>query len=102
MGLPLFDPSLVLSDEKAVLYLGQLLQTRKDKGEPPLTLIATGPLTNYALLLTLYPELHNQIKQIIFMGGSIGPGNWTPCAEFNILVQNTTFFALTISNPGSH
>jgi pyrimidine-specific ribonucleoside hydrolase len=86
MGLPSFDPSVVLSDEKAVLYLGRLLQTRKDRGEPPLTLIATGPLTNYALLLTLYPELHNQIEQIIFMGGSIGPGNWTPCAEFNILV----------------
>ncbi|KAI8329537.1 inosine-uridine preferring nucleoside hydrolase family protein [Chlamydoabsidia padenii] len=86
-GLPCFDPLLVLKDEKAVLYLAHLLQTRKEAGEVPLTLIATGPLTNYALLLTLYPELCDQIKQIIFMGGSIGPGNWTPCAEYNILVD---------------
>ncbi|KAI8093074.1 N-D-ribosylpurine ribohydrolase [Halteromyces radiatus] len=80
---PAYDPSLVQSDEKAVLYLARLIQGMDE----PITLIATGPLTNYALLLTLYPELHSKIKQILFMGGAISSGNRTPCSEFNVLAD---------------
>jgi purine nucleosidase len=48
-------------------------------------LVATGALTNVALLLLLYPEVKSSIKQIVLMGGAIGIGNRSPVAEFNIL-----------------
>ncbi|MGL5421187.1 MAG: nucleoside hydrolase, partial [Plesiomonas shigelloides] len=53
----------------------------------PVTLVPTGPLTNIALLLSAHPELKAKIGQIVLMGGSAGPGNWTPAAEFNIYVD---------------
>lgn len=53
----------------------------------PVTLVPTGPLTNVAALLLAYPELKEKIGHISLMGGGIGHGNWTPAAEFNILVD---------------
>jgi inosine-uridine nucleoside N-ribohydrolase len=50
----------------------------------PLTIIATGPLTNAGTLLQRYPDLAERIERIALMGGAIGLGNWTPAAEFNI------------------
>jgi inosine-uridine nucleoside N-ribohydrolase len=47
-----------------------------------ITLVATGPLTNVALLLARYPEV--QPKRIVLMGGAIAEGNVTPAAEFNV------------------
>jgi inosine-uridine nucleoside N-ribohydrolase len=46
------------------------------------TLVATGPLTNVALLLERYPEARPD--RIVLMGGAIAEGNTTPAAEFNI------------------
>jgi len=46
------------------------------------TLVAVGPLTNVALLLALHPDARPD--RIVLMGGSIGLGNVTPAAEFNI------------------
>jgi inosine-uridine nucleoside N-ribohydrolase len=58
----------------------QLRQARQ-----PVTLVPTGPLTNIALLLAIYPELMNEkVERIVLMGGAIGEGNTTPAAEFNI------------------
>jgi len=47
-------------------------------------LVATGPLTNIALLFTIYPDISQSIDKIVLMGGSIGIGNITPSAEANI------------------
>ncbi len=46
------------------------------------TLAAVGPLTNVALLLARHPEARPD--RIVLMGGSIGVGNVTPAAEFNV------------------
>jgi len=46
------------------------------------TLLAVGPLTNVALLLSRHPDARPE--RIVLMGGSIGLGNVTPAAEFNI------------------
>jgi inosine-uridine nucleoside N-ribohydrolase len=46
------------------------------------TLVATGPLTNVALLLARYPEARPD--RIVLMGGASAEGNVTPAAEFNI------------------
>jgi non-specific riboncleoside hydrolase len=53
----------------------------------PLTLVAIGPLTNIALLLTQYPECKFNIRRLVIMGGSAGRGNFTPNAEFNIAID---------------
>jgi len=53
----------------------------------PVTFVATGPLTNLAILLLAYPEVKNNLKQICLMGGGIDHGNWSSAAEFNILVD---------------
>ena len=46
-----------------------------------------GPAGLFAALLLAHPELKPKIKQISLMGGGIAYGNWTPAAEFNILVD---------------
>jgi inosine-uridine nucleoside N-ribohydrolase len=46
------------------------------------TLVAVGPLTNVALLLERHPDARPE--RLVVMGGSIGLGNVTPAAEFNI------------------
>ena len=46
------------------------------------TLIATGPLTNIALLLARHPGARPE--RLVLMGGAIAEGNVTPAAEFNI------------------
>jgi inosine-uridine nucleoside N-ribohydrolase len=61
-------------DEHAVDFLG-----RHADGA---TLVAVGPLTNVALMLARYPDARPE--RIVLMGGSIGLGNVTPAAEFNI------------------
>ncbi len=57
-------------------------------GSPePVTLVPVGPLTNIALFLREYPELKERVARIVLMGGSMGHGNTTPAAEFNIYVD---------------
>jgi inosine-uridine nucleoside N-ribohydrolase len=50
----------------------------------PVTLVATGPLTNVALFLARYPNLAAKLERVVLMGGAVGEGNITPAAEFNI------------------
>ncbi|MEL7627168.1 MAG: nucleoside hydrolase [Anaerolineaceae bacterium] len=63
-----------------------MAKTITDSSEP-VTIVATGPLTNVGALLILHPELKPKIAQISIMGGGLDHGNWTPAAEFNILVD---------------
>jgi inosine-uridine nucleoside N-ribohydrolase len=63
-----------------------IAETLKEAPEP-VTLIPTGPLTNVATFLREYPELKERVARISLMGGSIGPGNTTPAAEFNVYVD---------------
>ncbi len=56
-----------------------------------LTLVATGALTNVALLLLLHPELAAESRrddfEVVLMGGCYGLGNTGPVAEFNIQID---------------
>lgn len=63
-----------------------IAKTLRESAEP-VTIVATGPLTNIALLLTSHAELRPKIARIVIMGGAAGLGNWTPAAEFNIYVD---------------
>jgi inosine-uridine nucleoside N-ribohydrolase len=49
-----------------------------------LWVVAVGPLTNIALALRVDPTLAQRLAGVSIMGGSIGVGNVTPAAEFNL------------------
>lgn len=52
------------------------------------TLICVGPLTNLAIALNVEPSITELLKGVVLMGGAYTvPGNTTPAAEFNILVD---------------
>ncbi|HNY21482.1 MAG TPA: nucleoside hydrolase [Treponemataceae bacterium] len=49
-----------------------------------ITLVAVGPLSNVAMAIRLEPAICSRVREIVLMGGSMGAGNVTPSAEFNI------------------
>jgi inosine-uridine nucleoside N-ribohydrolase len=48
----------------------------------PVTIVASGPLTNVARYLSKHGR--SGIDRIVLMGGAIAEGNFTPAAEFNV------------------
>ncbi|MCA9877950.1 MAG: nucleoside hydrolase [Thermomicrobiales bacterium] len=53
-----------------------------------ITLVCLGPLTNLAIALNVEPGLTDLLAGVALMGGAFNvPGNTTPAAEFNILVD---------------
>lgn len=70
----------------AQTFLRDTLFTHRKKA---ITILATGPLTNIALLLDREPSLVNKLDKIVLMGGVYGMvrnvrGNVSPYAEFNV------------------
>lgn len=82
-GPELPNPGFKESNRSAVEVIADVLRSSDEK----VTLIPTGPLTNIAIFLLTYPELKEKIERISLMGGAADGGNWTPAAEFNILVD---------------
>jgi len=82
-GPALPEPDFAPQNCTAVELMAKVLRESPE----PVTLVATGPQTNVALLLNSHPELHAKIARIVIMGGAMGLGNWTPAAEFNIYVD---------------
>lgn len=77
------DPSFEADERGAVELIADAVRSSPE----PVTLVPVGPLTNVALFLRGYPELKERIAHISLMGGSIGLGNTTPAAEFNVYVD---------------
>ncbi|MGQ0848453.1 MAG: nucleoside hydrolase [Actinomycetota bacterium] len=82
-GPELPDPTIGALPVHAV----DLLAEKVFGSSSPVTLIPIGPLTNVAMLLSRYPKVIDRLGAIVLMGGSIGTGNVTPAAEFNIYVD---------------
>lgn len=82
-GPALPEPSRSASELSAPELMAKVLRESPE----PVTIVATGPQTNVAALLLAHPELKEKIARISLMGGGIATGNWTPAAEFNILVD---------------
>jgi inosine/uridine nucleosidase len=74
-GAPLPEPRVELDERGAI----ELMAARG-----PATVVATGPLTNVAMLLERAPEA---VREIVWMGGSTARGNTRPYAEFNAFVD---------------
>jgi inosine-uridine nucleoside N-ribohydrolase len=64
--------------DDAVAFAGELV----GRSSRPVTLVATGPLTNLARYLDAHGT--DGVERIVLMGGAIAEGNFTPAAEFNI------------------
>ncbi|MGB4593461.1 MAG: nucleoside hydrolase [Coriobacteriia bacterium] len=77
------EPTVPESSESAHDLIVRILREHPE----PVTLVPTGPLTNIALVLRSHPELKDNIREIVLMGGSTERGNDTPYAEFNIKVD---------------
>ncbi|NLL91599.1 MAG: hypothetical protein GX222_04165 [Ruminococcaceae bacterium] len=52
-----------------------------------LTLLTTGPLTDIAIFALRYPESVQLVNKLVVSGGSMGFGDVTPTAEFNIFAD---------------
>jgi pyrimidine-specific ribonucleoside hydrolase len=78
-GVPLPDPGRGPVEAHAVEFLASVVRG----SAAPVTLIATGPLTNVALFYAVYPELAARLGRLVWMGGGVHGGNRTPAAEFN-------------------
>lgn len=83
-GYPLPEPDFKPVDMTAIELIAKTLKESSEK----VTLVVTGPMTNAALFLRVYPDLAKEkIDQIVYMGGAMGLGNWQPSVEFNIFVD---------------
>ncbi|MEF3091205.1 pyrimidine-specific ribonucleoside hydrolase RihA [Raoultella scottii] len=82
-GPALPEPDFAPQNCTAVELMAKTLR----ESPQPVTIIATGPQTNVALLLNGHPELRDKIARIVMMGGAMVLGNWQPAAEFNIYVD---------------
>ena len=81
IGKTVLPPSPVSATaEGAVDLIARILREHPE----PVVIAPIGPLTNIALLLRLHPDLAPRIAHLCVMGGSIGDGNTTVSAEFNI------------------
>ncbi|KAJ7437821.1 Inosine/uridine-preferring nucleoside hydrolase domain-containing protein [Mycena galericulata] len=49
------------------------------------SIISSGPMTNIALFVAVYPDLLDAVEEFVFMGGGVGLGNRSAVAEYNIL-----------------
>lgn len=80
------QPKLRPRGESALTLIKEEVQNAR-RGE--LSVIATGPLTNIAAVITEDPEIAQRLGEVVIMGGAFGLteygiGNETPVAEFNI------------------
>ncbi|MBE9159357.1 nucleoside hydrolase [Nodosilinea sp. LEGE 06152] len=82
-GAALPEPALPLPAQHAVAFLIEQFTT----ASAPITLATLGPLTNLAVALIQCPKIAQGIDRVVIMGGSLGGGNVTPAAEFNIYVD---------------
>ena len=82
-GPPLPEPVAEPEAIGAVELMARVIRGCAQK----VTIVSTGPMTNTAALLLAHPELEPRIERISLMGGGLLSGNWTPAAEFNILVD---------------
>ncbi len=82
-GPSLPDPEMDVDPRPAAELIEGVLRSASD----PVTVVATGPLTNVATVLDREPDVAPQIREIVWMGGSTDRGNRTPYAEFNAFVD---------------
>jgi len=74
-------PDKISSEYEAIdLIISTILESKE-----PITLVATGPLTNIAKALNRDPRIKDNLTNLVIMGGAINTSsNINPVAEFNV------------------
>ena len=84
-GVDIAEPETPLQEEHAVDFIVETLRAAEDAS---VTLVPTGPLTNIGTVIDRAPDVLPKIRQLVIMGGAMREGgNYSPSAEFNILVD---------------
>ena len=84
-GLDVFEPSTPLQEQHAVDFIIETLLAAEQNS---ITLVPTGPLTNIGTAIGREPSILENVREIVLMGGAMREGgNFSPSAEFNILVD---------------
>ncbi len=73
------EPTMPLDPRHAVEFIIETVRSQDG-----VTLVPVGPLTNIGAALRRAPDIAGRIPEISLMGGSVGGGNTTAAAEFNI------------------
>ena len=82
-GPELPEPTVPLDPRSATELMADTIAAASE----PVAIVATGPITNVAVLLRDRPDVVDGIREIVWMGGSTERGNVTPYAEFNAWVD---------------
>lgn len=80
LGGPVLPEPTVGVDQRPALTL---IRDVVEASTEPVTIVATGPLTNIGLMARDHPEVLSRVERVVWMGGSTTRGNVTPYAEFN-------------------
>ena len=84
-GIDVVEPKTPLQEQHAVDFIVETLRAAEDES---VTLVPTGPLTNIGTVIDRAPDVLAKIRQLVIMGGAMREGgNYSPSAEFNILVD---------------
>lgn len=84
-GIEIREPRTPLQPQHAVDFIIATLLAAEDGA---VTLVPVGPLTNIASALQRNPEISAKVREIVLMGGAMREGgNYSPSAEFNMLVD---------------
>ncbi|MDN3479354.1 nucleoside hydrolase [Curtobacterium sp. APC 4022] len=83
-GPVLPEPSFDLDERHAV---DLIIDTVMAHEPGTVTIVPTAGLTNIALAVRKEPRIVERVKQVVLMGGGVHVGNWSPVAEFNIVID---------------
>jgi purine nucleosidase len=84
-GIDIVAPQTPLQEQHAVDFIVETLRAADDES---VTIVPTGPLTNIGTVIDRAPDVLAKIRQLVIMGGAMREGgNYSPSAEFNILVD---------------
>lgn len=83
-GIDIVSPRQPLEDRHAVDFIVDTLRV----ADETVTLVPTGPLTNIATAMEKDASIIRNVDEIVLMGGAMREGgNYSPSAEFNMLVD---------------
>lgn len=83
-GPALPEPTLELDQRHAVDLIIDTVMSH-EPGE--ITIVPTAGLTNIALAVRKEPRIASRVREVVLMGGGYHEGNWSPVAEFNIIID---------------
>ncbi|WP_030891925.1 nucleoside hydrolase [Streptomyces sp. NRRL S-1868] len=83
-GPELPQPAFEVDERHAVDLIIDTVMSH-EPGE--ITIVPTAGLTNIAMAVRKEPRIAERVREVVLMGGGYHQGNWSPVAEFNIVID---------------